>query len=642
MYINRTLTQRFTSYLLMKNLYRYLFFLTPASFPHLIYSGSRITIAVAFLALSYGQAQTISPKRGIAGPLLNNADCIVADSLSWYYNWANTPDAPVISTHQNYIEFCPMLWNGNWNPTALTNYLNVHPEVKYLLAFNEPNFNVQANMTAAQAAALWPQVEAIANTYNLKIVSPAMSYCTGTCLPGYDNLHGTVWLDDFFNACPGCRVDYIGLHVYDTWFWGFYGVTDLYKKYNRPIWITEFDYSGSNNAIQQGSLMVDVIDYMEKDPDIFRYSWFMTRSSPTATSTDIFTQATGGLTDLGKIYVHMSSYDNSYFHQVNGIIEAEHYISKSRTYCNWNGFDCTWPYSILLEPTTDVSGRLDAYHFASPVANANDTLYYNVDIPTAQSYTIDFRVNSTAASTISVRTSPGNILLGTTTSLNTGGTWSTRTLTGVNLPAGQQKIYLTASNGTALKLNWLRINCSTNCGTLPVTLTSFDVAALSDHAAQLKWVTATEENNKEFRIEKSSDGVDFTEIGVIPSRSNNASRQEYYYTDEDVSGATTYYRLKQVDHDGQYSYSPIKSLSFSQKATVAVTTTGIVTTLEVPQNIYYQLTTSTGQVMDRGNYQASSGVMEKKLPLQGLPSGIYLVQVVSQDITYSGKLIIQE
>ncbi|MDF2455035.1 MAG: benzoate transporter [Cytophagaceae bacterium] len=626
----------------MKKIYSYLLSVFSISIPNTSYSGSKIAIALTLVALSTTQAQTISPKRGIAGPLLNNADCIVADSLSWYYNWANTPDPAVINTHQNYIEFCPMLWNGNWNPTALTNYLNAHPEVKYLLAFNEPNFDVQANMTAAQAAALWPQVEAIANTYNLKIVSPAMSYCTGTCLPGYDNLHGTVWLDDFFNACPGCRVDYIGLHVYDTWYWGFYGVTQLYKKYNLPIWITEFDYSGSNNAIQQGSLMVDVIDYMEKDPAIFRYSWFMTRSSPTATSTDIFTQATGGLTDLGKIYVHMSSYDKNFFHNVNSIIEAEHYISKSVTYCNWNGSACTWPYSILLEPTTDVSGRLDAYHFASPVAHANDTLYYNVDIPTAQTYTIDFRVNSTTASTIAVRTYPGNVLLGTTTSLNTGGTWATRTLTGINLPAGQQKIYLTASNGAPLKLNWLRINCSANCGTLPVTLTSFDVIALSDHSAQLTWVTASEENNKEFSIEKSHDGINFTEIGMVPSGSNSNLKQEYYFTDEHVAGTTNYYRLKQVDHDGEFSYSPIKSLSRSPQTVVAITPTTILTTLENPQDIYYLITTSTGQVLDRGNYKASSGVMEKKLQLRGLSSGIYLIQVATQDIYYSGKLFIQE
>jgi hypothetical protein len=537
-----------------------------------------------------------------------------------------------------------MLWNGSWNPTALNNYLNAHPEVKYLLAFNEPNYSVQANMTPAQAAALWPQVEAIATAHNLKIVSPAMSYCSGTCLPGYNNLHGTVWLDDFFNACPGCKVDYIGLHVYDTWYWGFYGVTQLYKKYNRPIWITEFDYSGSNSAVDQASLMVDVIDYMEKDPAIFRYSWFLLRSSPSTTSTDIFSQTTGALTNLGNIYLHMSSYDENYFHSVNKIIEAEHYISKSVTYCDWNGSACNWPYSVLLEPTSDVSGKLDAYHFASPVANANDTLYYNVDIPTSQTYTIDFRVNSSASagspSTIAVHTYLGNTIF-TTASLNTGGTWQTKTLSGVTLPAGQQKIYLTASNGTTLKLNWLRINCSANCGTLPVTLTSFDVSSLSNHSALLQWATASEENNKEFLIEKSSNGIDFIAIGSVKAGGNNGM-QEYSFIDDEISGTQNYYRLKQVDTDGNYSYSPIKLLSNPQQSVVSVSSYTIVTDLAMPQEIYYIITTTTGQVIDQGSYHAESGLSEKKLALPELSNGVYVVQLISQDIAFSKKIIIQE
>ncbi len=424
-----------------------------------------LVIVIAGIVINT-KAQTISPKRGISGDLKSNADCIAADSLTWYYNWADRPTANVISTHQNYIEYCPMLWNGSWNATALTNYLDAHPEVKYLLTFNEPNFSLQANMTPAAAAAIWPQVETIANKYKLKIVSPAMSYCPEKCLSGYNKVHGTKWLDDFFTACPTCRVDHIAVHVYDTWFYGFKGVVDLYKKYNKPLWITEFDYSNSNSSVQHAALMVDVLDYMEKDPDIFRYSWFLSRSDNATASTDLFTQASGTLTDLGKIYMNMSSYDKNYYHGVNKVIEAEHYISKSVTYCNWNGTACTWPYSIQLEPTSDVSGKLDAYHFASPTANANDTLFYNVDIPTGQSYSMDFRVNASAASTITVRTHSGNTLLGTTASLNTSGAWATKTLANLNFPAGKQKIYLIASNGASLKLNWLRINCINNCGVL--------------------------------------------------------------------------------------------------------------------------------------------------------------------------------
>jgi|GEM_PF-1116590 len=606
-----------------------------------LYKGCILIVFFIFTNVIFLQAQTISPKRGISGDLLNNADCITADTLSWYYNWANTPNATVIGTHQNYLEFCPMLWNGSWNPTALTNYLNVHPEVKYLLAFNEPNFNVQANMTPAQAAALWPQVEAIANAYNLKIVSPAMSYCSGTCIPGYNNLHGTVWLDDFFAACPGCRVDHIAVHIYDTWYYGFVGVANLYKKYNRPIWVTEFDYSGATTATQHASLMVDVIDFMEKDPSFFRYAWFLVRSSPTAGSTDIFSQTTGVFADLGKIYEHMSSYDNSYFHPVNKRIEAEYYISKSVTYCNWNGSVCTWPYSILLEPTTDINGRLDAYHFASPVANANDTIYYNVNIPTTQTYTIDFRVNSTVASTISVRTSPGNVLLGTTSSLNTGGAWSTITLSGVNLTAGLQKIYLTASNGTPLKLNWLRINCSASCGSLPVEYIDFKASALTPSSALLAWETASEDNNKEFIVEKSSDGIHFVAIGSVASNSLAASNRKYSFIDTDCNDEINYYRLKQVDTDGKYSYSNIQELSKS-KQSITLHGNTLVTELITPQDFYYTLSTATGQAIEQGIFHAEKGITEKTFSLSGLSTGVYVLNVISNDMVYSGKIIVRD
>ena len=629
----------FTCYLHMKNLYCH---------PIKSFNRSLFSLCVWIFAItlwgnlfSILQAQTISPKRGVAGDLLNNADCIAADSLSWFYNWANTPNASVISTHQNYLEYCPMLWNGTWNPTALTNYLNAHPEVKYLLAFNEPNYSVQANMTPSQAAALWPQVVAIANAHNLKIVSPAMSYCSGTCLAGYNNQHGTLWLDDFLSICPTCRIDYIGLHVYDTSFWGFHSVVQLYKKYNLPIWITEFDFSGGTNDVQHAALMVDIIDYMEKDPDIFRYAWFLVRSSSPGSSTDIFSQTTGTLSNLGNIYLHMSSYDNNYYHTVNKIIEAEHYISKSRYYCNWNGSTCTWPYSIQLEPTNDISGKLDAYHFASPTANANDTLFYIIDIPTAQTYTIDFRVNSTTSSTISVRTYPGNTLLGTTGSLLTSGAWQTKTLTNVNLSAGKQKIYLTASNGTPLKLNWLRINCTASCGTLPVTLTAFTVNSLSKHSAQLEWITATEENNKEFIIEKSNDGIDFIALGSVSARVGNGIHA-YEYKDNEVLGSLNYYRLKQVDQDGQFQYSSIKLLSTSQQGVIVVNQNSIVTELERAQEIYYIITTSSGQIIEEGNYLASTGIVEKKLNLKGLSPGIYIVQLIAQDISYSAKLIIHD
>jgi hypothetical protein len=587
--------------------------------------------------------QTLSPKRGIAGDMLDANDLAsVKGYLTWYYNWANTPQAAVIGTYQNSIEYCPMLWNGTWNAAALTTYLSAHPDVKYLLTFNEPNLTGQANMTPAAAAALWPQVVSIANTYNLQIVSPAMAtYCTAGCVAGYATgaTTGEKWLDDFFTICPTCRVDYIAIHVYDTFYFGFTGnvgnnVTG-FKKYGKPLWVTEFDYNGGTTTAQHAGLMVEAIDFLETDPQIFRYAWFLTRSSPSGTSTDILTQATGGYTNLGLIYTNMASYDQNYYHTVNNTIEAEHYIDKSISACGWNGSICTWPGSVYLETTTDVSGILDAYNFITPAFG--DTLFYNVNIPTTQAYTIDFRYKNTTASTQILVHNAAGTLLGTSAALNTTGVWTTINLAGINLASGKQKIYLTVANGSTFKLNWLKINCASSC-VLPVELTSFQALALTSNSVQLLWETASEKNNKEFIIERSSDGIHFEAIGSVAGSNNSAQINHYSYKDLNVSGPLVYYRLKQIDTGGVYSYSEVKSISLEENS-IILRGSHIVSHLSSGQEIYYVVVNQLGQLLGEGNYQAAAGTTEREISLEGLAAGIYFVKVISNDLSFSGKVI---
>ncbi len=597
---------------------------------------STIIYIILLLAGTVG-AQTLSPKRGVSGDLIDNADCITVDNyLTWFYNWANTPMASVIGTSQNYIEFCPMLWNGSWNAAALNAYLSAHPEVKYLLAFNEPNFNVQANMTPAAAAAIWPSVQAIATAYNLKIVSPAVGYCSGTCLPGYNNMDGTKWLDDFFLACPTCQVDYIGIHIYDTWHYGFTGNLNLYKKYGKPIWVTEFDRAGAATYTQHAQLMVDVIDYMEQDPMVFRYAWFLSRAGSTD-PTELFVQppTIGTLNNLGTIYTHMSSYDKNYWHLVNNIIEAEHYIDKSVTYCGWNGTTCLWPYSVLLEVTSDASGTLDAYNFLSAT---DDTIFYNVNIPTTQTYNIDFRVNTTAASTIVVHNAAGTVI-GTTASLNSGGAWSTKNLAGVNLAAGKQKIYLTATNGASLKLNWMRINCASSC-TLPVDIISFDAQKSSANSVKLDWTTASEKNSKAFVVEKSTDGINFETIGTVESHGNASGTNNYSFVDSEVSATEVYYRLKMEDVDGTYSYSKEDWLTYEGDK-IVLEGNKIITQLGSDRQVSFAVINAVGQIVLQENYQADKGISEKEILLNGWSKGIYLVKVNSNDLGFFGKIINQ-
>lgn len=85
----------------------------------------------------------------------------LADGVSWYYNWGNTPSTYI--SEQDYMEYLPMCWNANFSADKIRAYCKTHPKTKYLLGFNEPNFQAQANMTPQEAAAQWPALRTLAD-----------------------------------------------------------------------------------------------------------------------------------------------------------------------------------------------------------------------------------------------------------------------------------------------------------------------------------------------------------------------------------------------------------------------------------------------------------------------------------------------
>jgi hypothetical protein len=73
----------------------------------------------------------------------------------------------------------------------------------------------------------------------------------------------------------------------------------------------------------------------------------------------------------------------------------------------------------------------------------------------------------------------------------------------------------------------------------------------------LNWVTASETNNKAFELERSVNGVDFEYFGTVKGAGNTTLTQRYSATDKNALALASvlYYRLKQVDFDGKYTYS---------------------------------------------------------------------------------------
>ena len=385
-------------------------------------------------------AQTQSYKRGYGvdqSKFSNEALANLAPGAGWYYDWSPTT---YLDFEAAGVDFVPMTWNGGYNKQQLRQILTAHPNIKYLLAFNEPNFRDQANMTPSQAAAAWPAREAIADEFNLKIVSPAPNWC-GWCVEEGGTTYNSPydWLRDFFIACPDCRVDYIGIHFYMGAMESVKGSIDqLWNQFHKPVWLTEFNMDkngmGDNGTIdEQRAFMVKMIDWMERDPHVYRYAWFLGRGG---IITDLIASDKKTPTLLGKIYANMSSYDADFFHPANSRIEAEHYIDAE---------------NFSLVESTDTDGQLSVGY-----TQQGTRLAYQVDIPSAGLWTLSLRHAGEQNTWFDIYSNDS--YLATLQLSPTGGwtTWHTQTMD-LNLPAGQQTIEFRLTAG-GCDLNWLSLN----------------------------------------------------------------------------------------------------------------------------------------------------------------------------------------
>jgi len=95
---------------------------------------------------------------------------------------------------------------------------------------------------------------------------------------------------------------------------------------------------------------------------------------------------------------------------------------------------------------------------------------------------------------------------------------------------------------------------------LPVELISFSAIRTREDIVALKWVTATEENNHFFSIERSSDAKTWQTIGKVVGAGTSYETLHYSFIDEHPLAGTSYYRLKQTDYDQAFSYSVIESV----------------------------------------------------------------------------------
>jgi hypothetical protein len=217
----------------------------------------------------------------------------------WYYTWG--ADLPFELAPKN-CEFVPMFWGKGTITDANIAYvkqLKDQGRAKYILGFNEPDLGDQSNMSVQDALNAWPKLESI----GLPLGSPATAWPTRQ------------WMYDFLDqaAAQNKKVDFICVHMYvGTDDVAFVKVLqDLYDKYHKPIWITEFA-TVANNATTMAenpytpemvlAFMQRLLPKLEALSFVQRYSWFS--GSPTSSRlwSSALVDPNGNLTTLGKYY----------------------------------------------------------------------------------------------------------------------------------------------------------------------------------------------------------------------------------------------------------------------------------------------------------------------------------------------------
>jgi hypothetical protein len=117
----------------------------------------------------------------------------------------------------------------------------------------------------------------------------------------------------------------------------------------------------------------------------------------------------------------------------------------------------------------------------------------------------------------------------------------------------------TSRSITAMLDRFSKFAISDTHNPLPITLLSFEVRMQQNYAL-VSWTTGAESNNAGFEVEKSMDGKQFFKIGFVQGANNSNKNVTYEYKDHQFFH-DSYYRLKQLDYDGKYYYSPIRFLT---------------------------------------------------------------------------------
>jgi extracellular elastinolytic metalloproteinase len=177
---------------------------------------------------------------------------------------------------------------------------------------------------------------------------------------------------------------------------------------------------------------------------------------------------------------------------------------------------------------------------------------------------------------------------------------------------------------------------------LPLTLLSFYAHALGSQVA-LDWKTTSEINVKGFSIEWSTDGIIWSSIGSTTAQNRNSNSYGFVHTNP--ATGTNYYRIRMNDADGQYTYSPVRTINLRTKGSPLVVLVPNPVHTEAVLYISKEAKARSIKVVDAAGsivrqMTVGTGTQQIKIATTGLAAGVYTIETTGES-RYITRMVVQ-
>jgi hypothetical protein len=170
---------------------------------------------------------------------------------------------------------------------------------------------------------------------------------------------------------------------------------------------------------------------------------------------------------------------------------------------------------------------------------------------------------------------------------------------------------------------------------LPVEWLTFE-GQLKQEGALLEWATATEFNNEYFEIQRASDDLEFEVIGRVEGAGTVFTTSAYNWLDRDIQGGVYFYRLRQVDLDGQFSFSDLIRLEVFRESALILAPNPAREELNIsyqlinPQEVRVRVLNTSGRIQYDLQLSMDKGINQWQIPLDEMSPGMYFLQLIHQ------------